>query len=110
MADKNSKIHDEKHLIELIRKISKEEFAQQEKNTSNHISGNSSITKQKIEEVKKEAWDLWKSIEFTENQLKEKVNNAENKLAYIEHWIEEIYDYQIELDYVEEKLIDLEDR
>ena len=110
MADKNSKIHDEKHLIELIRKIFKEEFVQQEKNTSNHISGNFSITKQKIEEVKKEVWDLWKSIEFTENQLKEKVNNAENKLAYIEHWIEEIYDYQIELDYVEEKLIDLEDR
>ena len=54
MVDKNSKIHDEKHLIELIRKISKEEFAQQEKNTSNHISGNFSITKQKIEEVKKE--------------------------------------------------------
>ena len=51
-----------------------------------------------------------KSIEFTENQLEEKVNNAENKLADIEHRINEIYDYQIDPDYVERKLIDLEDR
>ena len=51
-----------------------------------------------------------KSIEFTENQLEEKVKNAENKLADIEHRINEIYDYQIDPDYVERKLIDLEDR
>ena len=51
-----------------------------------------------------------KSIEFTENQLEEKANNAESKLADIEHRIEEIYDYQIDPEYVEQKLIDLEDR
>ena len=50
-----------------------------------------------------------KSIEFTENQVEEKVNNAENKQADIEHRIEEIYDYQIDPEYVEQKLIDLED-
>ena len=42
--------------------------------------------------------------------MEEKVNNAENKLANIEHQIEEIYDYHIDLDYSEEKLTDLEDR
>ena len=67
MADKYNKINDEKRLIELIRKVLKVEFAQQEKNISNLISGNFSITKQKIEEVKKEVLDLRKSIEFTEN-------------------------------------------
>ena len=51
-----------------------------------------------------------KDIEFTENQLEEKVNNAESKLADIEHRIEEIYDSQIDPEYVEQKLIDLEDR
>ena len=81
MADKNNKINDEKNLIELIRKAFKEEFAQQEKkNISNLTSGNFSITKQQIEEVKKEVLDLLKSIEFTENQL-------ENKRANIEHRI-----------------------
>ena len=104
MTDKNNKINDEK------RFQFKEEFAQQEKNISNLISENFSITKQQIEEVKKEVLDLRKNIEFTENQLEKKVNNAESKLAYIEHRIEEIYDYQIDLEYIEQKLIDLEDR
>ena len=51
-----------------------------------------------------------KSIELTENQLEEKVNNLEHKLADIEHQVEEIYDYQIDPEYVEQKVIDLEDR
>ena len=50
MADKNNKINDEKRLIELIMKVFKEEFAQQEKNISNLIDGNFSITKQQLEE------------------------------------------------------------
>ena len=96
MADKNDKINDKKRLIELVRKVLKEELAQQEKNISNLISGNFSITKQQIEEAKKEVLDLRKSIEFTENQLEEKASNAENKLADIEHRNEEIYDYQFD--------------
>ena len=46
MADKNNKINDEKRSIELIRKVFKEEFVQQEKNMWNPICGNFSITKQ----------------------------------------------------------------
>ena len=38
------------------------------------------------------------------------MNNAENKLANIEHQIAEIYDYQIDTDYAEKKQIDLEER
>ena len=110
MADKNNKINDEKRLIELIRTVFKEEFVQQEKSISNPICGNFSITKQQIEEVKKEVLDLRKSVELTKNQLEEKVNNVESKLADIEHEIEEICDYQIDSEYVEQKLIDLEDR
>lgn len=34
MVEKNSKLNDEKRLTELIKNISKEEFAQQEKKTS----------------------------------------------------------------------------
>ena len=96
MVDKNDKINDKKRLIKLVRKVLKEELAQQEKNISNLIIGNFSITKLQIEEVKKEVLDLRKSIEFTQNQLEEKVNSAENKLADIEHRIEEIYDYQFD--------------
>ena len=111
MADKNSKLNDKKCLTESIRKVFKEDFAQKEKNISNLISGNFSITKQQIEEIEKEELNLRKRIvEFAENQTEEKVNNVENKLADIEHRAEEIYDYQINPDYVEQKLIVLEDR
>ena len=48
-------------IIDLIRKVFKEGFTQQEKNISNLISGNFSITKQQIKEVKKEVLDLRKS-------------------------------------------------
>ena len=64
-------------MIELW-KVFKEEFARPEKNVSNFIRGNLSKTKQQIEEVKKEVLDSRKSIEFTEKQLGEKVNNAKN--------------------------------
>ena len=64
-------------MIELW-KVFKEEFAGPEKNVSNFIRGNLSKTKQQIEEVKKEVLDSRKSIEFTEKQLGEKVNNAKN--------------------------------
>ena len=83
MASKNSKINDKKRLTELIKKVFKEEFAQQEKNVSNLIGGSFSIIKQQIEEVQKEVLDLRKTIGFTENQLEEKVCYAGNKLADI---------------------------
>ena len=40
MADKNSNINDAKRLIELMRKVVKEEFTQQEKSISKLVSGN----------------------------------------------------------------------
>ena len=45
MAEKN-KINDEERLIELIRKVFKEEFAQQEKNISNLTSGSGNFNNQ----------------------------------------------------------------
>ena len=62
MEEKNCKINDNKRLTELLRKLFKEKFAQQEKKDLNLISLNFSITKQQIEKVKKEVLDLTKSI------------------------------------------------
>ena len=62
MEEKNCKINDNKRLTELLRKLFKEKFAQQEKKHLNLISLNFSITKQQIEKVKKEVLDLRKSI------------------------------------------------
>ena len=62
MEEKNCKINDNKRLTELLRKLFKEKFAQQEKKHLNLISLNFSITKQQIKKVKKEVLDLRKSI------------------------------------------------
>ena len=62
MEEKNCKINDNKRLTELLRKLFKEKFAQQEKKDLNLISLNFSITKQQIGKVKKEVLDLRKSI------------------------------------------------
>ena len=62
MEEKNCKINDNKRFTELLRKLFKEKFAQQEKKDLNLISLNFSITKQQIEKVKKEVLDLRKSI------------------------------------------------
>ena len=62
MEEKNCKINYNKRLTELLRKLFKEKFAQQEKKDLNLISLNFSITKQQIEKVKKEVLDLRKSI------------------------------------------------
>ena len=62
MEEKNCKINDNKRLTELLRKLFKEKFAQQEKKDLNLISLNFSITKQQIEKVKKEVLDLRKSM------------------------------------------------
>ena len=45
MVDKNDKINEKKRLIKLVKNVLKEELAQQEKNISNLIIGNFSITK-----------------------------------------------------------------
>ena len=90
MADKNGKINDEKRLRELIRKVLKLFFCSTRKKRLKPYYF--SITKQQIKEVKKGVVVLGKSIEFTENQPEEKENNDENKLADIEHRIEEVYD------------------
>ena len=78
------KINDEKRLIELMRHLFEEEFAQEEKNIENFISGNFSLSKHQIEEI----LAFTKSIEFKENRAGEKVNNAANKIEDIEHRIE----------------------
>ena len=46
-------------------------------------------------------------IEFTEEVLKEKVQNIQRKVSSLEGKVEEICDYQINPDEVEKKLTDL---
>ena len=74
------------------------------------ISANFEISKQQIAELKKEMNELRQSIENTENVLEDKVARVKENLEHIENRVQEMYDYQLDLFFIEDKLIDLEDR
>ena len=54
--------------------------------------------------------DLKKSIEFTENLPAEKVQKCQEKAEHLDKRIREIYECQLDPEYVHTKLVDLEDR
>ena len=68
------------------------------------ISGNFEITIKEIKNIKCKVNELNKSIEFTEEVLEEKVQNIQRKVNSLEEKIDEIFDYQIDLDEVEKCL------
>ena len=48
--------------------------------------------------------ELKKSIEFTQNDLEERLNNVEENMSNIKEDLQEIYEEQIEPDYVNDSL------
>ena len=96
----------EEKLTQLIRKIFQEEFRKQEVYVTNIISSNFKITakeikksQEQIKELKKEVTDLKSSMEHTDANLSDLSNR-----------VDEIYDYQVDPEYVTNKLTNLEDR
>ena len=80
---------------------------EQQKTLFNIKSSTFEISKQRIAELKKETNELRHSIEHT---LEDKVARVEENLEHIENRVEEMYDYQLDPFFIEDKLIDLEDR
>ena len=70
----------------------------------------SKFSKQQIVELQKEIDELRHSIEHTENVLEDKVVRMEENLGHIENRLQEMYHYQLDPSFIEDKLIDLEDR
>ena len=94
----------------LIKEIFQEEFKKQAKNITNLISSNFKLTMEEIHGLKHEVNDLRKSLEFTQKNLEEKVDNVEERMEKLDSIIQEIYEYQIDPKYVQDKLTELEDR
>ena len=74
------------------------------------MCGNFEISKQQTDVLKKEVNELRHSIEYTENIFEDKVARMEEKLGHIESRVEEMHDYQLDPAFIENQLIDLEDR
>ena len=49
-------------------------------------------------------------MEFTQNDLEERVNNVEENMYKVKEDLKEIYDYQIDPDYVNDSLVDIKNK
>ena len=98
----------EERLTTLIREVFRGEFEKQQKNLLNLII-NLKITMKEVKSIKTEMNDLKKSVEFTGNVLEEKVQKFQDKAEYLDEQIREIYEWQLDPEYVHNKLEDLED-
>ena len=94
----------------LIKNIFAEEFQKEERNIFNIISGNFEITMKEIKDFKAEVSDFTDSVKFTENVREKKVEKLEAELNNREDKVQDIWDYQIDPNYTQHKLIELEDR
>ena len=74
------------------------------------ISGNFEITKKERNDMEKELSVFRDSLEFTKRVLRETLENVEKHLDTLEEKVQVVYDYQQDTDYIQEKLIELEDR
>ena len=54
--------------------------------------------------------ELKKSLEFTPNDLDERVNNVEENICKLKEDLKEIYEYQIDPDYVNDSLTDIRNK
>ena len=101
----------EARLTTLIREIFRGKFEKQQKKLLTLISDNLEITmKEEIKSIKSEMNDLKKSIDFTENVQEKKVQKCQEKAGHLDERIREIHRWQLDPEYVRNKLVDLEDR
>ena len=83
----------EENMETLIKKIFQEEFKKQAENITNLIRGNFKLTMQEIHGLKNEINDLRKNLQFTQNNLKEKTDNAGKRTEKLDSDIQEIHEY-----------------
>ena len=64
----------------------------------------------KITDLRKEITKFKESLEFTENELHGKIKSQRKNMRALKKTVDEIYNSQVDSDFVCDKLIDLEDR
>ena len=110
MAENTDMLRDEERITKLIKKVFEDEFKTQEQNLAKIISGNLEITMQEIKSLKNEVNELKKSMEFTQNDLEEIGNNVEENMCKVKEDLKELYEYQIDPDYVNDSLADIRNK
>ena len=101
---------DEEKITKPVKEIFEEEFKKQEVNITKSISNNFTLRMKEIKSLKQEVNDLKESIEITQNDLGKKVADVEKKISTFEIKMDEMYDHQIEPHYVNDSLLELQDK
>ena len=102
-------IFTEENMKTLIKEIFQEKFNKQAESITHLISGNFKLTMQEMGR-KMKSMTKEKTLILCKNNLEEKINNVEKIMEKLNSDIQEIYKYQIDLKYVQDKLTVLEDR
>ena len=110
MANNTDMLRDKERITKLIKKVFEDEFKKQEQNLAKVISGNLEITMQEIESLKNEVKELKKCMEFTQNDLEERVKKCRENMCKLKKDRKEIYEYQIDPGYVNDSLTDIRNR
>ena len=97
-------------LINIIRKVVKEEFADHEKKFSEILKSHLETTNQRLNEISGEVLELTKSLEFTQGEVKEEITCIKDDLNQVKMDLQELGEDVLDPDYVTNKLIELEDR
>ena len=99
---------EEENIKKLIKNIFREEFKKQDVNITNIISTNFTLTLKEIKSLEQEVNDLKESLELTQNDLEKIVSVVEKKISTFEIKINEMHDYQIDHNYVNDSLAELQ--
>ena len=91
-----------------MKEIYKEEFKKQKRNVVKIVSGNFEITMNEIKHLKQEISELKSGLDFTEDVLEKKVEKLEENMKDVDARVREIYEYQVDPNYVLDKLAELE--
>ena len=97
-------------LVNIIREVVKEEFADHEKKFSEILKSHLETTNQRLNEISGEVLELTKSLELTQGEVKEEITCIKDDLNQVKTDLQELGEDVLDPDYVTNKLIELEDR
>ena len=83
MADNTDMLRDKERITKPVKKVFEDEFKKQKQNLAKIISGNLEITMQETQRLKNVVTKLKKSMEFTQNDQEERVNNLEENMCKV---------------------------
>ena len=100
-------LRDEERITKPIKKVFEDEFKKQKQNLAKIISGNLEITMRESKSLKNEVNKLKKSMEFTQNDQEETVNNVVENMYKVKEDVKEIYEYQFDPVYMNDSLTEI---